>query len=77
MTVYTVTDLSRILHRSRSSVVGLISSGRLQAFDASPEGIQRQWRITEDALQEFISQNAARPPVKRRRTVSKPVRQWV
>jgi len=77
MTAYTVTQLAEILHRSRSSITSLITSGRLKAFDASPEGIQRQWRVTEDSLQEFIKQNSARPPSKRKRTVAKPVRQWV
>jgi hypothetical protein len=68
MTVYTVSQLADILKRSRPSIGNLITTGRLKAFDASPEAIQRQWRVTEDALQEFIKANSARPPVKRKRT---------
>jgi hypothetical protein len=77
MKTYTVSQLAGILQRSRSSAGNLITSGRIQAFDASPEGVQRQWRVTEDALQEFIKKNSARPPAKRKRTAAKPIRQWV
>ncbi len=58
---YTVAQLARMMHRSRGSIKSLISSGRLQAYDANPDGENRQWRVTPDAFSDFIQGAAAKP----------------
>lgn len=63
----TVSELAKQLRISRSSVVVLIQSGKLDAYDASPTGAYRQWRITPKALERFREQNKAKPPTKNRR----------
>ena len=77
MTVYTVSQLAEILQRSRSSIVSLIRSGRLKAFDASPDGRLRQWRVTQQALDAFVDENSAKPAAAVHRRVAKPRRQYV
>lgn len=78
MKTHTVSELATILQRSRSSIVCLIQSGRLKAFDAAPGGKHRQWRVTAEALTEFMQQNTAKPPSKKkRRCFSKPVKRYV
>ncbi len=74
---HTVTDLACILQRSRCSITGLITSGKLDAYDAAPEGRYRQWRVTSEALDKFRQRNQARPPEKRRKHVAKPTKQYV
>lgn len=65
---YSVSDLARILRRSRSSIVRLIKRGYLKAYDAAPEGKNRQYRVTDEALQEFRKRNVVRPKTRRTRT---------
>ena len=77
MITYTVSDVARILKRSRPNIVNLIQSRRLKAFDAAPDGRKRQWRVTGEWLTQFMSQNAARPAPKRTRSAAKPARRWV
>lgn len=57
----TVTQVARVLQRSRSSVVTMILSGLLRAYDAAPDGRQRQWRVTCESLDEFRQANEAKP----------------
>lgn len=76
MSDYTVSDLARKLKRSRSSITALILSGRLEAYDAAPEGRRRQWRVTPESLERFTDQN--RPQQKRpRRRVKLAKKQYV
>ena len=74
---HTVTQLAHILRRSRGSIQTLIRSGRLQAYDAAPDGRYRQWRVTPEALEKFRRQNQARPPVKNMKRIRKPAKQYV
>lgn len=76
MSDHSVSDLAKILKRSRSSITSLITSGRLKAYDAAPEGRRRQYRVTAQALEEFRQSNR---PVKKkvRRTVRRPERQYI
>jgi excisionase family DNA binding protein len=74
---FTVSDLAKLLQRSRSSITALIQTGRLQAYDAAPEGRYRQWRVTKEALEKFRQQNRARPAAQRRRQITKPVKRYV
>ncbi|HIF00412.1 MAG TPA: DNA-binding protein [Fuerstia sp.] len=73
----TVSDLAKLLQRSRSSITSLIQSGKLEAYDAAPDGRYRQWRVTQEALDKFREQNRARPAVKRRKQIAKPVKRYV
>ena len=77
VTDHTVSDLAKIKQRSRSSIVSLIISGKLEAYDAAPDGRYRQWRVTQEALDKFREQNRARPAAKRRQAISKPVKRYV
>lgn len=54
MKLYTVMDVSRILHISKDNVYRLIYSGQLKAvrLPASKHGL----RITEAALKEFLQE---------------------
>lgn len=75
-TIYTVTDLARILKRSRSAIRSLIESGRIVASDVSPDGRQRQYRVTQASLDEFLQRQQVRQP-QGRRCARRPVRQYV
>jgi len=65
---YTVAQLTRMMHRSRGGIHNLIASGRLQAYDANPDGDNRQWRVTQKSLDDFIQVTSAKParPTRRR-----------
>ena len=67
---YTIALLARVMHRSRGSIHGLILSGRLQAYDANPDGETRQWRVTPEALDAFISRASIQQNKRTRRKVS-------
>ncbi|MEO2032061.1 MAG: helix-turn-helix domain-containing protein [Planctomycetaceae bacterium] len=77
LTDHTVSDLAKLLQRSRSSITSLILSGKLEGYDASPEGRYRQWRVTPESLDKFREQHRARPAVKRRNAIAKPVKRYV
>lgn len=77
MSDYTVSQLAEILQRSRSSVTSMITSGKLEAYDAAPDGRYRQWRVTPESLNQFRQRNKARQPPKRRKPVVKPTKQYV
>ncbi|MEO2034706.1 MAG: helix-turn-helix domain-containing protein [Planctomycetaceae bacterium] len=77
MSDYTVTQLAKVLQRSRSSITSLIQSGRLAAYNAAPEGRHRQWRVTPDSLDTFRARNAAKPKLKRRKSLPTVIREYV
>lgn len=77
MKTFNVSQVARVLQRSRTSAKNLIETGQITAFDAAPDGRKRQWRVTEDSLNTFMAKNAAKPAAKRKRPVPKPTRQWV
>ncbi len=77
VTDLTVSDLAKRLQRSRSSITSLILSGKLEAYDAAPDGQYRQWRVTRESLDKFREQNRARPAAKRRKAITKPVKRYV
>lgn len=76
---HSVSDLAKVMQRSRSSILSLIQAGHLEAYDSAPEGKHRQYRVTPEALDAFRAKNsAAKPKAKsRRKPVPKPLRQWV
>ena len=76
-THYTIAQLARIIQRSRSSITDLITSGKLDAYDAAPDGRYRQWRVTPEALELFRNRHRARPATKNRKTIVKPLRRYV
>lgn len=49
--VYTLHEVEEILSVTQRTVYNLIKSGKLNAFK-----VGGQWRVTEEALQEFLSQ---------------------
>lgn len=57
MKLYSVMDVSRILHISKDKVYSLIYSGQLKAILVP--GTKRGLKVTEEALNEFL-QEAAR-----------------
>lgn len=75
----TVSQVAAVLQRSRSSVVNLIMTGRLTAYDAAPEGKYRQWRVSLQSLDAFRSDNQAKKEDKtrRRRSLPKITREYV
>lgn len=77
MSDHTVSDLAKLLKRSRDSITSLILSGKLDAYDAAPDGRYRQWRVTPEALTVFRRQNTAkRMPKKRRHAAPVPVKEF-
>lgn len=64
---YSVSDLAKIMGRSRSSINTLIARGLLRAYDAAPEAKLRQWRVTPEALQEFVERNSIQQQQGRRK----------
>jgi len=75
---HNVSQTAKILQRSRSSIKSLIMSGKLDAYDAAPDGRLRQWRITPEALEKFRNRNKAKPPEStKRRRIPKPTKQYV
>ncbi|APZ92175.1 helix-turn-helix domain-containing protein [Fuerstiella marisgermanici] len=78
MTDHTVTQLSELMQRSRSSITTLIESGKLEAYDAAPDGRYRQYRVTPEALEKFRAANkAAKSKQPKQRRVAKPVKRYV
>ncbi len=77
ITDHTVSDLAKLLQRSRSSIGSLIITGKIEAYDAAPDGRYRQWRVTPESLDKFREKNRARPVVKRGKQIAKPVRRYV
>ena len=71
---YTIALLARIMHHSRGGIQSLILSGRLQAYDANPDGDNRQWRVTPEALAAFMGGTAVKPQTKRTRRRVSPVK---
>lgn len=56
MTLHTVAEVANILKVSRQVVCDLIDSGRLPGVNCAPTGGKRKIRrVTDEALQEFIS----------------------
>lgn len=77
MSDHTVSQVAKIFSRSRDGVTTMITSGKLDAYDAAPDGCHRQWRVTPEALDKFRNENQARPPAKPRKRVTKPLREYV
>ena len=77
MSDHTVSDLARTLQRSRTSITALITAGKLDAYDAAPDGRYRQWRVTPEALEAFRERHRRRPVAKPRKRIHKPTRQYV
>ena len=48
--VYTVTEITDILHVSQRTIYNYILMGQLQAVKMG-----REWRVTEEALKDFIA----------------------
>lgn len=77
-----VSEVAKSLRISRTTVVGLISSGRLKGFSAAAPGAKRNsWRITQQSLEEFRNEKSetkaeTRTPVRRRIRLP-PVKKYV
>lgn len=52
--VYALDELAEILKVSRRSLYNFIKDGKLKGFK-----VGREWRITEEALKEFIEKGGA------------------
>lgn len=75
---YTVSTLAELMQRSRSSITTLIESGKLEAYDAAPDGKYRQYRVTAEALEKFRNANkAGKSKQPKQRRVAKPVKRYV
>lgn len=48
--VYTLTELAEILHVTRRSLYNWIKDGKIHAIK-----IGKEWRVTEEALNEFLT----------------------
>ncbi len=48
--VYTLTELTEILHVTRRSLYNWIKDGKIHAIK-----IGKEWRVTEEALNEFLT----------------------
>jgi hypothetical protein len=61
---HTVADVAAVLAIDDDGVRNLIHTGQLAAFDVSksPRSRRKTWRITEEALQAFISARSTRQP---------------
>ena len=66
-------ELAKLWRTTPEAIIDLIRSGLLRAFTTSAPGSRRpRWKIPPDAIVEFESRQAARPPTKpvpRRRPV--------
>jgi hypothetical protein len=58
MTIFSVADVAEILSLSRNSVLALIHSARLTAFNVSAGEKQARYRVTQQALQDFVQQRS-------------------
>ncbi len=55
----TITDVAKQLRRGRSAVLALITSGQLQAYDASAPGdSNKAYRVTVEGLTRFKEERA-------------------
>ena len=50
MKVYTIDELENLLHVTKRSLYSYIKSGKLKAVK-----LGKSWRVTEKALEEFLS----------------------
>lgn len=71
MTVRTPPQVAKLLLVKPGKVVGWIDSGELEAFNVANAGSKRpRWRITQEALDDFLRRRASRPaspkPARRR-----------
>ena len=74
----TVSQVSSKLNIGRAKVLRLIGAGNLQAVDINAGGRRPTYRITAEALADFIAGRVVRAVVScRRRQTVKPSRQWV
>lgn len=48
--VYTINELTEMLHVTRRSLYAWIKSGKIKAIK-----LGKEWRVTEDALNDFLS----------------------
>ena len=69
----TISDVAKELKKRRESIVALIESGALQAYDASAPGDKRKsYRVTRQAFEDFKagrSPQKAKPATRRTRIV--------
>lgn len=78
----TVPEVAERLHVHADVVRDLIRSGELQAFSVNvrPGSSKPRYRITSDALEQFITRRSIRTPTRptrRPRKQRREVRQWV
>lgn len=64
------------MHKSREGVRSLIESGRLQAYDANPDGENRQWRVTPESLEAFMQGTTTQSQTRRRRAPAETVKEF-
>ncbi len=69
-----VSQVAKLLQISRTSVIGLISSGKLNGYSAAAPGAKRaSWRVTKESLELFrqskkaARKESAKQPTRRRR----------
>lgn len=82
METYTPPTISKMLHVSRHTVMAWIRRGELKASNlASKTATRPRFRVTKEALEEFLSDREVTPapePVRRRRRPRRvPSRQYV
>ena len=63
MKCYSAREAAEVLSMSYAGVRNLIKFGRIVAFDIG-NGCERQWRISEDALIDFIALNSSKMVIK-------------
>ena len=67
-----IKDVAELLRISDGDVLDLVKADRLRAFDVSHgTGKRHRWRITEEALADFMASRTAVPPPKASRRRSK------
>lgn len=57
MKTHTVPELIKMLRRSRESITDLITSGKLPAFDVAAGSTNRQFRVTQESLDQFLEEH--------------------
>jgi excisionase family DNA binding protein len=76
--MYTTNEAAAILKISPDSVRALIVSRRLKAANIGQPGQRSAYRITQEALDEFIARaTVMKLPVQRRKKPAEPRRRWL
>src|SRR5262245_57940874 len=61
MTFYKIPAIAKMLGLRRDTVTGLIRRGELAGFDVGSGG-RNQWRVSQQALDDFTQARAVKPP---------------